>query len=91
MLRGKSPTRRTVVQAMALLPFAAYAQGGRKFKILHVMSYHSPWRWTDWQLESFQQALGVPVEVKVFQMDTKRNSTPEAKERVGAGGRALVA
>ena len=91
MLRGKSPTRRAVVQAMALLPFAAYAQGGRKFRILHVMSYHSPWRWTDWQLESFQQALGVPVEVQVFQMDTKRNSTPEAKERVGAEARALVA
>ncbi|MGV3573486.1 MAG: ABC transporter substrate-binding protein [Ramlibacter sp.] len=92
MFHGDFSKRRALIGALALLPLAAArAQAGKTFKILHVMSYHSPWRWTDWQLESFQQALGVPVEVKVFQMDTKRNSTPEAKERVGAEARALVA
>jgi hypothetical protein len=25
----------------------------RPFKILHVMSYHSPWEWTDKQFEGF--------------------------------------
>jgi len=83
-------TRRALLAALALLPLAGHAQSGRKFRILHVMSYHSPWRWTDWQLESFQKALGVPLEVNVFQMDTKRNSTPDAKERVGAEARQLV-
>jgi ABC-type uncharacterized transport system substrate-binding protein len=63
----------------------------RPFRILHVMSYHSPWRWTDGQLEGFREGLGdVPVELRVFQMDTKRNSTPAAMERAGREARALV-
>ena len=90
MFLGRFPKRRALLQALASLPFAAAAQGSTPFRILHVMSYHTPWRWTDWQLDGFKEALGVPVEVKVFQMDTKRNSTPEAKERVGAQARALV-
>lgn len=91
MFKSDFSRRRALIGAMALAPLAVRAQAGKKFKILHVMSYHSPWRWTDWQLESFQQALGVPVEVKVFQMDTKRNSTPDAKERVGNEARQLMA
>lgn len=62
-----------------------------KYKILHIMSYHSPWRWTDGQLEGFKEGLrGLPAEYKVFQMDTKRNSTDEAKERMGREARVLI-
>lgn len=72
----------------------AHAQeraGGRPFKILHVMSYHSPWRWTDGQLEGFKQALqGVPIDVQVVQLDTKKNSTPAAKEAVARLARARI-
>jgi ABC-type uncharacterized transport system substrate-binding protein len=61
------------------------------YKILYVMSYHSPWRWTDGQLDGFREAMaGVPAEYKVFQMDTKQNSTLEAKERKGREARALI-
>jgi len=61
------------------------------FRILHVMSYHSPWRWTDGQLEGFREGLGdVPVEMRVSQMDTKRNSTPAAMERAGREARAII-
>ena len=68
------------------------APPARPYKILHIMSYHSPWRWTDGQLEGFKEGMrGLPAEYKVFQMDTKRNSTPEAKERVGREARALIA
>lgn len=91
MSKADFTSRRALLGALALLPLAAHAQSGKKFRILHVMSYHSPWRWTDWQLESFQEAVGGQLEVKVFQMDTKRNSTPEAKERVGNEARQLVA
>lgn len=64
----------------------------RPYKILHIMSYHSPWRWTDGQLEGFKEGIrGLPAEYKVFQMDTKRNSTPEAKEKIGREARALIA
>jgi hypothetical protein len=47
---------------------AAVAQ--KTYKILHIMSYHSPWRWTDGQLDGFKEGLGaVSAEYKVFQMD----------------------
>lgn len=60
-------------------------------KILHVMSYHSPWRWTDRQLEGFQEAMkGVNATFRVFQMDTKRNSAPAQKERKALEARALI-
>jgi ABC-type uncharacterized transport system substrate-binding protein len=60
-------------------------------RILHVMSYHSPWRWTDGQLQGFQEGLqGVRAQYRVFQMDTKRNSTPEAKEGIARQARALI-
>jgi ABC-type uncharacterized transport system substrate-binding protein len=80
---------------LAALPLLGHAQqpapAAAPFKILHVMSYHSPWRWTDGQLDGFKQALaGVPIEVRVFQLDTKKHSTPEAKERIGREARALV-
>jgi ABC-type uncharacterized transport system substrate-binding protein len=89
---------RTVVAALAALALtaatpASQAQGGTltTFKVLYVMSYHSPWRWTDGQLEGFKEAMaGVRAEYKVFQMDTKQNSTPAAKEAKGREARALI-
>jgi hypothetical protein len=55
------------------------------------MSYHSPWRWTDGQLDGFKEGLGaVSAEYKVFQMDTKRNSSKEGKENKGKEAIALI-
>lgn len=60
-------------------------------KILHVMSYHSPWRWTDRQLEGFQESLkGVSATYRIFQMDTKRNSALVQKERKEREARELI-
>src|SRR5262245_57478486 len=65
--------------------------GKAQFKILHIMSYHSPWRWTDGQLEGFKEAMaGVPVEYKVFQLDTKRHSTRPEIEKRAKEARALI-
>ncbi len=62
-----------------------------KFKILHVMSYHSPWAWTDEQLAGFKEALkGLNVEYKVFQMDTKRKNTEEEMKAAGRQARDLI-
>lgn len=69
------------------------AQSGsvKKFKILHIMSYHAPWIWTDDQFNGFKDALkGLDVEYRVFQMDTKRKSTDEWKEKVGKEARNLI-
>lgn len=60
-------------------------------RILHVMSYHSPWRWTDGQFEGFKAGLGgVAAEYRTFQLDTKRFSSDEQKARRGSLARALV-
>jgi hypothetical protein len=67
-----------------------------RFKVLHIMSYHSmsyhsPWEWTDEQFRGFKDALkGVEIEYKVFQMDTKRNSSPEWKEKVAREATHLI-
>jgi len=63
----------------------------QEFKILHIMSYHLPWKWTDDQLNGFKEALkDYNVEYKIFQMDTKRNSSDEWKEEAGRQARELI-
>ncbi|MBW2984316.1 hypothetical protein KY361_04330 [Candidatus Woesearchaeota archaeon] len=63
----------------------------KTFKILHIMSYHAPWKWTDDQLQGFKDGLGdLNVEYKVFQMDTKRKSSEEWKQQVGKEARELI-
>ncbi|MBK8324043.1 MAG: hypothetical protein IPL06_15215 [Betaproteobacteria bacterium] len=55
------------------------------------MSYHSPWRWTDGQLEGFKAGLADPrAQYKVFALDTKRYSSTEAMAARGREARALV-
>ncbi len=68
------------------------AQGPRKkLKILHIMSYHAPWKWTDDQLNGFQYALkDLDIDYKVFQMDTKRKSTAEWKETAAEKAKNLI-
>ena len=73
---------------MEIVPISAET---KKYKILHIMSYHSPWEWTDTMLEGFKAALkDVNVEYKVFQMDTKRNSSEEWKLKAGKEACALI-
>jgi ABC-type uncharacterized transport system substrate-binding protein len=63
----------------------------KMWRILHLMSYHSPWKWTDNQFQGFKDALkGLDVEYRVFQMDTKRKSVGEWKEKVGREARDLI-
>ena len=90
---GKMGVRTLAAIAIALLVCAADArvQAGKTFKILHIMSYHSPFEWTDEQLDGFREALDVTdAEYKVFQMDTKRHSEPAWKENRGKEARALI-
>lgn len=59
-------------------PWVRAAQAPRR--VFHVMSFESPWRWTDGQWSGFLDGLADPgVQTQVFQMDVKRHSTPEAK------------
>ncbi|HLD48633.1 MAG TPA: ABC transporter substrate binding protein [Desulfobaccales bacterium] len=64
----------------------------KHWKILHIMSYHSPWKWTDGQLEGFNAALrGLNIEYKVFQLDTKRRTDAAWKQAVSREARELIA
>jgi ABC-type uncharacterized transport system substrate-binding protein len=77
---------RRVVCGIAAALLLAHAPGAfaqttraKTFKILHIMSYHSPWRWTDGQLAGFKKGIGdLPAEFKVVQLDSKQNNSPEA-------------
>src|SRR5690606_5181066 len=63
----------------------------KTFRILHIMSHHSPWRWTDGQLEGFKAGLGnVQAEYRVIQLDAKRNSNVEHLEQKGREARAMI-
>ncbi len=63
----------------------------RPWRIAHVMSFESPWRWTDGQLAGFQQALAAPdAQYRVFQMDVKRHREPTAKAERGRLAREWI-
>ncbi|NLY74008.1 MAG: hypothetical protein GX075_01740 [Firmicutes bacterium] len=63
----------------------------KTFKILHIMSYHSPWEWTDTLYGGFKDALeDFKIEYRVFQMDTKRFSSEAEKQQKGREARALI-
>lgn len=67
------------------------AKSTRHFKVLHIMSYHSPWEWTDTLLEGFKDALSVyDVEYQTFQMDAKRKSLESQKEAAGEKARRII-
>jgi ABC-type uncharacterized transport system substrate-binding protein len=84
-----------LVIAMVSVTCAAGAGGkgteARKYRILHIMSYHSPWRWTDGQLHGFKFGMGgVAAEYRVFQMDTKRKSSRKEKQQAGREAREII-
>lgn len=94
--------RRTFATALLFLCLPllspAHAQAGKPrgaqkpVRILHVMSFNSPYRWTDAQLDGFKAGLGADVvaEYKVFQLDTKRKSSPAELEKSSRDARQLV-
>ena len=68
-----------------------FADPARPLRILHVMSFDSPWRWTDGQLAGFKEGLSdLAVEFRVLQMDVKHNGTPEAKAAKAMEARAII-
>ncbi|HAU38305.1 MAG TPA: hypothetical protein DCX07_11405 [Phycisphaerales bacterium] len=63
----------------------------RKFKVLHVMSFHTPWEWTESQFNGFKDSLSsLNVEYKIYEMDGKRRSSPEWLEQAGREAMQLI-
>lgn len=72
-------------------PAKATADAGKRFKILHIMSYHSPWEWTDAQFEGFKDAMrGVEVEYKVIQLDAKNRSSQDWLQGNGLEAQKMI-
>ncbi len=70
---------------------AAKSLPTRQWRILHIMSYHSPWRWTDRQFEAFREELkDANVSYEVFQMNAKLYSSKAQKEKKAQEGRDLI-
>jgi ABC-type uncharacterized transport system substrate-binding protein len=63
----------------------------KKFKILHIMSYDSDWEWNQTQLSGFKDALkDIDNEYKLFEMDTRRHSSPEWIDKVSKEAMNLI-
>jgi ABC-type uncharacterized transport system substrate-binding protein len=91
--RGTTPrkSRAEIVKHVKDASVPELVTSTKRFKILHVMSYHSPWEWTDQQFQGFKDALtGLDVEYKVVQMDTKRQSSEQWKLKIAAEARELI-
>jgi len=72
-------------------PEAGADPAKKHWKILHIMSYHSPWKWTDEQFEGFKAPLrGLDIEYKVFQLDMKRRTDEAWKMAVSREARELI-
>ncbi len=84
---GRLKLNVTLPHVLPATPQSATANTGRAghYKVLHVMSYHLPWEWTETQLKGFKEALrGVNVEYRVVQLDAKRHSSEQWKLEAGA-------
>lgn len=87
-----SPMRRALCAALpaaalqlASAPALARRSALHPLRIYHVMSFDSPWRWTDGQLAGFREGLAeAEAQFRIFQMNVKRNATPDAKAALAA-------
>jgi len=69
----------------------AAVKNTKKFKILHILSYHMNWQWTEDQFKGFKDALtDLDVEYKIFEMDTKNNSSAEWIKKVSKEAKDLI-
>lgn len=51
-------------------------------KVLRVVSYNAEWQWNVNQFNGFMDALeGIDIDYKIYEMDSKRRSSPEAIEQ----------
>lgn len=93
--RVRAPSRRLVLGTAAALAAGVLHPGVARAvtapRIAHVMSFDSPWRWTDGQLKGFREGLGLPAaDIRVFQLDVKRHASDAAKAERGRLARAFV-
>ena len=66
---------------MALLPILSSTGWAEKPKVLMIDSYHEGYAWSDGIVDGVKKVLGDKYDLKIVRMDTKRNSSDEAKKK----------
>ncbi len=88
---SSTPATITAAQKHPISATPAPPVTDRQFKVLHVMSFHSPWEWTESQLNGFKDSLrDVKVEYKVYEMDAKRQSSKDHLQQAGQEAQKLI-
>lgn len=68
-----------------------YEKSDKSFKILHIMSYHEGWEWTEMQLQGFQEVFtDYDVEYKIFAMDAKKDNSEEWLTKKGEEAKKII-
>ena len=77
-----------VVGIAFLLSFGT-SQAAKK-KVLFIDSYHAGYAWSDGEVQGAKSVIGDKYDFKVIHMDTKRNSSAEAKKKAGDEAKAEI-
>ncbi len=90
---GTSGCRRDTPQrAQAAPPTAARTGGLAGKKVLLVHSYHTGYPWVDAITHGVRRALSASrVDLQIYYMDTKRNTSAEYKTQVGRTAKKIIA
>lgn len=68
-----------------------YAKPDKSFRILHIMSYHEGWEWTEMQLQGFQEVFkDYDVEYKILAMDANTDNSEEWLTKKGEEAKKII-
>lgn len=77
----------SIVIGLLLSPMAALS----KDRILYIDSYHEGYEWSDGITEGIQSVLkDADVELKIFRMDTKRNTSEDFKRQAALKAKMII-
>ncbi|UCB54620.1 MAG: hypothetical protein JSW45_11885 [Thiotrichales bacterium] len=76
--------------AILLIAGGLYPQSSLAQKCLYISSYHQGYAWSDGVERGLRSLLEGKCELKQFDMDTKRNKSPEYKKEKGLEAKQLI-
>jgi ABC-type uncharacterized transport system substrate-binding protein len=95
-MKSQKRTALISICILALIPLfktnsAHSAEKYKGKKVIHIDSYHEGYEWSDDIFKGIKTALkGTGIEVRRFQMDTKRNGSEEFKKEAGLKAKAAI-
>lgn len=75
---------------VTILMLFAPLMRAEQLRVLHVMSYHISWNWSQQQFEAFREELkDLPIEYKVVELDVKRATRAESNKKARQASRLV--